>query len=102
MGSFPVTQKLGLGVTAPEVFATSSPNPMVKDNKIRYQLDADANVRIAVTNSLGQSVKVLANQKQAAGTHTIDWKAGNITKGIYFIQLFKNNELKQTIKVVKE
>ncbi len=51
---------------------------------------------------MGQPVKVLANQKVAAGTHTINWQAGNMAKGTYFIQVYKNNNLKQTINVVKE
>ncbi len=75
---------------------------MVTNNTIRYKLDADANVQIKVFNAMGQPVRVLANQKQTAGTHTLEWQARNMTKGTYFIQIFKNDGLKQTISVVKE
>ena len=97
-----ITETSTLGLSSPEIIATSSPNPMVKNNTIRYKLDADANVSIAVYNSLGQSVKVLANQKQSSGFHTLEWQAQNMTKGTYFIQISKNGALKQTISVVKE
>ena len=96
------TQTSNLGFSAPELLASSTPNPMVNTNKITYKLDGDANVQIAVFNALGQQVKVLSNQKQSAGMHSIDWQTGNMLKGAYFIQLYKNGSLKQTIKVVKE
>ena len=91
-----------LGLSTPEIIASSSPNPMVSNNTIRYNLDADANVKIAVYNAMGQAVRVLTDQKQAAGTHTLDWQSRNMTSGTYFIQIFKNDGLKQTIKVIKE
>lgn len=91
-----------LGVASPEIIATSTPNPMVNRNTIKYKLDESANVSISVFNSSGQPVKTFANAKQAAGVHTIDWQAGNMAKGTYFIQLYKNNKLKQTISVIKE
>ncbi|MDQ2719912.1 MAG: DUF4331 family protein [Bacteroidota bacterium] len=96
------TETSTLGFSSPELIASSSPNPMVNHNTVVYKLDADANVQISVYNSLGQPIKTLANQKQAAGMHTIDWQAQNMTKGTYFIQLYKDGGLKQTIKVIKE
>ncbi|MEO6288396.1 MAG: DUF4331 family protein, partial [Ginsengibacter sp.] len=102
MGEFPVTEKSGLGIAAPEVFATSSPNPMLNTNRLRYNLDVDANVQIVVYNSAGQQVKVLSNQKQSSGIHTLDWQARNMAKGNYFIQIVKDGVLKQTINVIKE
>lgn len=95
------TQTSNLGFSTPEILATSTPNPMVNSNKITYKLDSDADVQISVFNAMGQQVKVLSNQKQTAGTHTIDWQTGSMTKGAYFIQVSKNGSIKQTIKVVK-
>ncbi|MDQ6764408.1 MAG: DUF4331 family protein [Bacteroidota bacterium] len=96
------TEKSTIGLASPEIIASASPNPIVNNNTIKYKLDADAHVQITLYNSLGQPVKVLADQKQTAGVHTLDWQAGNMTKGTYFIQLFKNRELKQTINIVKQ
>ncbi len=100
MGTFPATQSLG--IAAPEIFATVSPNPMVNTNTVRYQLDADANVQIGVYSILGQPVKILANEKQSAGTHTINWQLKNVPQGTYFIRFLKDGKLKQTLSVVKE
>ncbi len=96
------TETSTLGLASPELIASSSPNPMVNNNTVVYKLDADANVQIRVYNSLGQPVKTLANQRQSAGMHTLNWQAQNMIKGIYFIQLYKDGGLKQTIKVIKE
>lgn len=96
------TETSSLGFSSPEIIASSTPNPMVNNNTIRYKLDTDAKVQITVYNALGQPVKVLSNQSQNAGMHTLDWQTGNMTKGTYFIQIYKNGGLKQTISVVKE
>lgn len=97
-----VVTSSNLGIASPEIIATSTPNPMVNNNTIRYKLDESANVSIGVFNATGQPVKTFANAKQAAGIHTVDWQAGSMAKGTYFIQLYKNNKLKQTISVIKE
>lgn len=92
----------GLGIAPPEVVVSTSPNPIVNNNTLRYMLDADADVRITLYNSQGQAVKVLANAKQTSGVHTINWQAGNLGKGTYFIQVMKNGDLKKTLTVVKQ
>lgn len=91
-----------LGLAAPEVFATSTPNPMVSRNTVRYKLDEDANVNINVFDASGKLVKTLRNAKQSAGIHSLDWQAEKMTKGVYFLNIMKDGELKQSIRVIKE
>ncbi len=100
VNTFAETSELGLA--RPGIIASAYPNPMATSNTIQYKLDQDANVQVTVFNALGQPVKVLSNQRQTAGMHTIDWVLPSTQKGNYFIQLSKNGLLKQTIKVVKE
>lgn len=96
------TETSSLGLSSPDVIASSSPNPMINTNTLRYKLGADAKISISVYNTLGQQVRILANQKQTAGVYTLNWQAQNMAKGTYFIQIVKNGVLVQTINVVKQ
>ena len=75
---------------------------MASKNTVRYKLDEDANVNINVFDASGKLVKTLKNAKQSAGMHTLDWQTEKMTKGVYFLNISKDGELKQTIRVVKE
>ena len=96
------TTTTSLGFSSPEIIASASPNPMVGKNTITYRMDVDAKVQILLYTSVGQMVKVLADQTQTKGLHTLDWNAGNIGAGSYYIQLFKNGSLKQSLGIIKQ
>jgi hypothetical protein len=91
----------GLSVAAPEVFARVSPNPLVDNGNITYRLDAAANISISLVNEQGQQVKTLVQKNLTPGTYTEKWNGKDLTKGIYFIKVVKDGEVKQTIKVMK-
>jgi hypothetical protein len=97
--SFSNTGKLGL--SAPEIFATTSPNPVVNANTIIYKVDALSQVNITVYDVTGKPVKVLSNEKQEPGTYKIQWNAGGLAKGAYFVAISKNGSVKQTLPLVK-
>jgi len=42
-------------------------------------------------NLIGQEVKVLVNKRQPAGSHHIDFKANDLSAGIYFYKLSADN-----------
>lgn len=90
-----------IGVEAPEVFATTTPNPFVSTNTIKYHLATASVINIEVFNTDGKMVKVLMNKKMDAGTYTQDWNGSGLIKGVYYIQVSKNGVAKQNIKVVK-
>jgi hypothetical protein len=91
-----------LGFSAPEIVASSSPNPAVNSNTITYKLDKASNVKIVVLDITGKPLKVLADSKQEAGVHTIDWNASSLVKGTYLISVNKDGLLKQSIRLVKQ
>jgi hypothetical protein len=101
MGSFPVTQKTALGLAAPEVIASSSPNPVISNSTLQYKVDVPSQITITVVDASGKALKVLANKKQNAGTYSIKWNAASLTKGSYFISISKNGVVKQTLPLVK-
>ena len=90
-----------IGIATPEVFATSTPNPMGNMNTIKYTLDAPSRVNIVVYNLSGVAMKVLADKKEDAGTHTLQWNPSSLVKGTYFISISKNGVLKQSLRLVK-
>ena len=90
-----------LSLAAPNVFITASPNPTVDNNTIRYHMAKEGKINIAVYDGAGRMVKVLVNQKQQAGTFTLQWNTGNLSKGNYFITATTDGSLKQTIKLMK-
>ena len=73
------------------------PNPFNPSTTISYALPNSEMVTIRVYNILGQVVRTLVNQNQSAGTHTISFKADDLTSGIYFysIQAGSFNQVKK-------
>jgi len=99
IGSFPMTSTLG--VATPEVFATTSPNPVVSTSRINYRVESPSQITISVMDEGGKFLKVLTNKKQDAGNYTIEWSTASLAKGSYFISIMKNGELKQTLPLIK-
>src|SRR4029079_15865208 len=97
--SSPVTSSLG--IAAPEVFAFASPNPVVNTSRLTYRVQSPSQILITVSDASGKPVKVLSNKRQDAGNYTIEWNAGTLAKGAYFISISKNGEIKQTLPLLK-
>jgi flagellar hook assembly protein FlgD len=95
-------QKSDVGMAVPEVLATATPNPVTSNSTLRYRLEEDANVQIAVTDAMGKRVQVLADKRQPAGTYTIEWQSQKLARGTYFITISKDGSVKQTIRMVKQ
>ena len=90
-----------LSLSAPEVFAKVVPNPFVDNSVITFHIDAAAAVNITLVNAEGILVKQLVNKNLNTGTYTEKIGSSDLIKGIYFIKIAKNGEVKQTIKVIK-
>jgi hypothetical protein len=93
----PVTD---LNLAAPGLVLTTQ-NPVVGNNTIRYHLSAPGHVQIVVYDVLGTPLKVLVNAKQEAGSYSVPWQTGGITKGTYMISANRDGKVAQTIQVVK-
>ena len=103
IGKIPVAQKPSaeLGLASPEMNLMAYPNPSDGSSKIKYSVDAVAQVKIVVYDMQGKQINVLADKKQEAGVYTIDWNNSNLAKGTYIITALKNDTVKQVIKVIK-
>ena len=82
----------------------SYPNPFNNQTIIKYDLLKSSQVILTIYNILGQKVKTLVKERQAAGSKTVGWdgkdeKNKDLASGIYFYQ-FKAGEVTQTKRMI--
>ena len=63
------------------------PNPFNPSTTIRFSIPAASYVTLEVFNALGEKVDVLVSEELSAGTYKYEWKAKDLTSGIYFYKL---------------
>ena len=68
------------------------PNPFNPETQIRYGLQMDCHVKVAVYNILGQRVRVLVDEHQTAGYKEVNWDGRDeegveLASGIYFYRI---------------
>ena len=68
------------------------PNPFNGTTAIPYRLAASGPVRLAIYNTLGQPVRTLVNEFQAAGSYRVSWDARDqrgaaVASGVYLSRL---------------
>lgn len=71
------------------------PNPFNPSTEIRYTLAKAGQTRLQIYNAIGQKVKSLVNEYQAAGSYVNSWNGtdeiGNpVVSGVYFYKLSSN------------
>jgi hypothetical protein len=67
------------------------PNPFNPSTQIKYSLAQDADVTLKVYDMLGTLVAELVNETRAAGNHTINFNAKNLSSGVYIYRITANN-----------
>lgn len=75
------------------------PNPFNPVTNIKFSIPKAGFVKLAVYDMLGREVSVLVNEVKQAGQYTVDFKAVNLTSGIYFCRL-TTNEFTEVKKLV--
>ncbi|MBW7888456.1 MAG: T9SS type A sorting domain-containing protein [Bacteroidetes bacterium] len=75
------------------------PNPFNPSSTIRFSLKEAAQVKLVVTNMLGQEVASLVNSKLDAGQHEVMFNASKLSSGTYFYTIKAGNFV-QTRKMV--
>ena len=63
------------------------PNPFNPSTTIRFSTPAASYVTLEVLNARGEKVAVLVSEELSAGTYNYEWKAKDLTSGIYFYRL---------------
>ena len=80
--------------TLPEAFDLyqNYPNPFNPSTTVLFDVPKTGHVRLEIFNVLGQSVKVIADQTFAAGSHAVEWdgrtdKNAAVASGLYFARM---------------
>jgi hypothetical protein len=79
----------GTGQDVPAVFslAQNFPNPFNPETTIRYGLPSRSYVLLAVYNTLGERVAVIAEGEQESGFHEVRFDGSALASGVYYYRL---------------
>ncbi len=78
----------GIGTPAAEyALYQNYPNPFNPETHIEYELAAPGDVKLTISNMLGQVVAILVNARQVEGVHRVDFNPARLSSGIYFYSI---------------
>jgi photosystem II stability/assembly factor-like uncharacterized protein len=69
------------------VLMQNYPNPFNPATTIEYSIPSSGNVTLKVYNAIGEEVKTLVNNYQAAGDYKVNFNAITLSAGVYFYRL---------------
>lgn len=92
-GKYEYSKVIEAEVKLPSEFRLSQnyPNPFNPDTRISYSVPSSGKVKLSVYNVLGQKVTDLVNGIVEAGSHSVTFKAGGLTSGVYFYKIEADN-----------
>ncbi|MBS1517138.1 MAG: T9SS type A sorting domain-containing protein [Bacteroidetes bacterium] len=92
--SLPVTKIIQTSSAIPSDFKLEQnyPNPFNPSTRIIYNIAENSEVQLEVYNVLGKKVSELVNEKQSAGTYSVNFNGINFPGGIYFYKLISVSE----------
>ena len=71
------------------------PNPFNPSTTIKYDLNVDANVELAIYDVRGRLVETLVDDHQSANSdYKVIWNADMHSSGVYFVRLTAGSEVK--------
>ncbi len=78
----------------PEKFELSQnyPNPFNPETTIKYSIPTEGKVSLNIHNALGELVAELINNRQAAGSYSVEFNAEGLSSGIYYYSLNFNGK----------
>jgi hypothetical protein len=63
------------------------PNPFNSTTTVTFGVPQKSFVKLAVYNTLGKEINVLASQELPAGNYSVTWDASEFSSGVYFCRL---------------
>jgi hypothetical protein len=63
------------------------PNPFNPSTTISFTLPQSGNVNLTIFDAAGREIEEIANKEFSAGTHSINYNAGNLSSGVYLYRI---------------
>jgi photosystem II stability/assembly factor-like uncharacterized protein len=76
------------------------PNPFNPVTTIRFSLKKSAEIKLVISNLLGEQVKVLTDKYTGVGNHKVIFNSEGLPSGVYFCSLISNGSVAQTVKLL--
>lgn len=73
------------------VLEQNYPNPFNPSTTINFSITNQSFISLNVYNSLGQLVEELINEELSAGNYNANWRAANLSSGVYYYTLTTSN-----------
>lgn len=73
------------------VLKQNYPNPFNPSTTINFSITNQSFISLNVYNSLGQLVEQLINEELSAGNYSANWRAVNLSSGVYYYTLTTSN-----------
>jgi gingipain R len=88
-GTSILTNEVHIEVDAPKEFSLlqNYPNPFNPFTRIRYSIPVQSEVKITLSNLLGEETAVIVNKIQDAGYYEIEWNGADYASGVYLYKL---------------
>ena len=88
-GTFKYSKIIEAEIALPKKFYLNQnyPNPFNPTTIISYSLPSSFNVKLAIYNTLGQTVKILVNRFENAEYYSVNFNASDLPSGIYLYKL---------------
>ena len=81
------------------LLVSNYPNPFNSSTIVRFNVPDEAELELSIFDVAGRKVMDLAKSRFEAGSHSIEWSPGNLSSGVYFVNLKSDNNT-STRKVV--
>ena len=63
------------------------PSPFRASTTFIYTIPKESDIQLTIFDLLGRKVDVLIKGPVLSGTHTLNWTPGDLSSGVYFLQL---------------
>lgn len=90
-----------IGQSLPLALMVAYPNPFTNQLSFKYKLPTSAKVQIELLDINGRLVSTINEGNVTAGEHFSHWNGAELVPGNYFARFAVNNQILQTIKLVK-
>jgi hypothetical protein len=76
------------------------PNPFNNETKIQFSLDSSSEVELNIYNGKGELVENIVKGRYERGNHSVNYRADDLTSGVYYYQLKVNGIRRQVRKML--